>query len=479
MTEKQIEKYMNGTRNIFLTGPAGVGKSYLINQYIETHNNVLVCAPTGIAALNVGGETIHKLFHVPIPAFGSPSFAKGKKGVITDAMLKPLIQADTVIVDEISMCRNDVFSYMIKVLRKAERKKGSKIKLIVAGDFSQLPPIIRKNELPLMKKFDLDTSGYAFTTSEWKSCNFKVIELTEIKRQSNKEFIKVLNNIRIGKNELNYLNQFVNENPNYDDAICICGTNAEANRINQAYLDNIPGNTTALQSQKEGRTSSGLIDDVILIKEGCRIMFTANDVIHNKYANGTFGIVKTITPDYVIVEVNGEDIFVNRKDNIIYSYSVKNDVLSKKQIGTIKQYPFKLGKAITIHKSQGQTFDKVIISPDIFAAGQLYVALSRVRAPEGLTLTEEITPDKLIIDPIVQAFYNNNYTFEIKKKKKTTKTTTKKSTKSKSTEKVTVKDSSKKAKTTAKKTTPKKKRFTTKSTRKTTSAKKKTTQKKK
>ena len=152
---------------------------------------------------------------------------------------------------------------------------------------------------------------------------------------------------------------------------------------------------------------------------------------------------------------------------------MKNDVLSKKQIGTIKQYPFKLGKAITIHKSQGQTFDKVIISPDIFAAGQLYVALSRVRAPEGLTLTEEITPDKLIIDPIVQAFYNNNYTFEIKKKKKTTKTTTKKSTKSKSTEKVTVKDSSKKAKTTAKKTTPKKKRFTTKSTRKTTSARRK------
>lgn len=450
MTKQQIEKYINGSRNIFLTGPAGVGKSYLLNKYIEEHENVVVCAPTGIAALKVGGVTAHKLFHIPVPAFGSPSFAKGKKGAITDGMLAPIIQADTVIVDEISMCRNDVFSYLIKVLRKAEKKKGKKIKLIVSGDFSQLPPVVKKNELPLMKKFGLHPSGYAFTTPEWKSCNFKVIELNEVKRQSNKEFIDVLNKIRNGSNDFEYFNNFVNEEPDYNNAICICGTNAEADRINKKYLDSLPGNTTALQCEKTGRSASGLIDDIILIKEGCQVMFTSNDVIRNQYANGTFGTVKAIADDYVIVTVDDTDVFVKKKDYPIYSYSVKNQVLSKKQQGMIKQYPFKLGKAITIHKSQGQTFDKVIITPDIFATGQLYVALSRVRTPEGLTLTKEIEDGTVLTDPIVTAFYNNNYTFDVKKKAKKTvkKTDGKSSNKSK---KKTSKKTAKTNKTTGRK----------------------------
>ena len=432
MTEKQIETALNGSRNLFITGPAGTGKSYLLNKYIEEHDNVLVCAPTGIAALNIGGDTMHKVFHIPVPAFESPSFAKGKKGAITKGQLDVIAKADTIIIDEISMCRNDVFSYAVKVIRKAEKVKGSKIKVIVCGDFSQLPPVVQKKEIPIMKKFGLDISGFAFTTQEWKSMNFKVIELTDVKRQNDIEFINELNKLRIGDySNLEYFNQFVNENPDYDEAICICGTNAEAERINNEYLESLPGNTSVLQSRKEGRCGTGFINDFILIKEGARVIFTSNDLIGGKYKNGTFGTIKYINSENVTVTIDGKDETIWRQDYPVYSFSVSGNVLNKKEIGVIHQYPFKLGKAITIHKSQGQTFDKVIISPEIFAAGQLYVVLSRVKSTDGLFLLREVLPEHLIIDSNVEKFYKNNYTWDVKKKttaKKTTVKTTKRTT---------------------------------------------------
>ena len=422
MTEKQIEAAFASSRNLFVTGPAGTGKSYTLNKYISEHENIIVCAPTGIAALNLGGDTMHKVFHIPIPAIESPSFAKNKKGAITTSQLNVIAKSDTIIIDEISMCRNDVFQFAIKVIRKAEKIKGKKIRLIVCGDFSQLPPVVKKTEVKLMKKFNLDESGYAFTTPEWKSCNFKVVELNEVKRQDNKEFVTILNEIRIGDfSHLDYFEKFVNETPNYDDAICICGTNAEADRINQAYLDELPGNTVVLQSRKEGRCTGSFVDDFIMVKEGAKVIFTSNDFIHNIYKNGTFGIIESINGDCVIVNIDGKSHVIYRQDYPIYSYNVTGNSLSKKELGVIHQYPFKLGKAITIHKSQGQTFDRVIISPDIFAAGQLYVVLSRVRTPDGMTLLKHVLPEHLIIDNNVQKFYKNGYKWDVKKTKSTKK----------------------------------------------------------
>ena len=453
MTEKQIDAAFNSSRNLFLTGPAGTGKSYTLNKYIESHENILMCAPTGIAALNIGGDTMHRLFHIPVPAYESPSFAKNKKGAITQSMLKVIAQADTIIIDEISMARNDVFSFAIKVIRKAEKLKGSKIRLIVCGDFSQLPPVVKKTEHALMKKFGFDLSGYAFTTPEWKSCNFKVVELTEVKRQSDLEFITELNKIRVGNFEtLDYWKQFVNKNTDYKNSVVICGTNAEADRINKEYLDSLDGEIKVLQSFKEGYCTSGYIDDIILVKEGCRIIFNANDNIKKKYSNGTFGTLKRIDVNYVIVDIDGEDVVVKKHDYPIYSYTCTKNVLTKKELGVIHQYPFKLGKAITIHKSQGQTFDNVIISPEIFAAGQLYVALSRVRSPQGFVLLDELKPEYLIIDDNVKKFYAGNYTFDVKKKTTGRKPTVKVSKRTKSSKqsksKTTVKSS--KLKTTRK-----------------------------
>lgn len=453
MTEKQIQTAFASSRNLYITGPAGVGKSYRINEYIAAHPelHIMTCAPTGIAAINIGGDTAHRLFHIPVPAYAPPSFAKGKKGAITTAMLNVIAQADVIFLDEISMMRNDNFRFMIKVIRKAEKVKGSKIRLIVSGDFSQLPPVVKKNEATIMKKFGFDPSGYAFTTQEWKSCNFKVIELTDVKRQSDLEFIQALNRIRIGDCEdLSYWEQFVNPDPDYEDAIVVCGTNAEADRINNEYLDSLPGDLKALKSKKEGYCTAGYIDDIILVKEGCRIIFTVNDNIGKHYHNGTFGVIKYIGSDSVVVTIDGKDVSVKQHDFPIYSYTCKGNVLVKKELGTIHQYPFKIGKAVTIHKSQGQTFDKMILSPEIFAPGQLYVALSRVRGPEGLVLLREPQPSYLMIDSTVQKFYDNGYTWEIKKSaaRKPVVKTVKKTAKKK-----TSKSTASKAKTTTKKKT--------------------------
>ena len=449
MTEKQIETAINGKKNLFITGPAGTGKTYLLNKIIEKESkSLLLCAPTGIAAINIGGETLHKIFHIPVPAFEPPSFAKNKKGAITAAQLKVIAAADVLIIDEISMCRNDVFRFIIKVLRKAEKIKGSKIRIIVCGDFNQLPPVVKKNEEKLFKKFGFDLSGYPFTTKEWDSCNFKVIELTDIKRQSNKDFIENINNIRAGRDiekTLSYFNSFVDKKIDKDNAIFICGTNAKAEEINKEYLDSLDGDIKVFPAEKSGRVASGIVEDFLLMKENAKIIFTVND-IQGKYKNGTFATIKKIHNDYVIVDIDGKDVFINPHVYKLYKYSVTGNVLSKKEIGQIKQYPFKIGKAITIHKSQGQTFDNVILSPEIFANGQLYVALSRVRTPEGLSLLSPISEKDIIPNKVVEEFISNNYVYKKKvssvskrktlansatKKKASSKTVSKKGTKNK------------------------------------------------
>ncbi len=479
MTEDQIKKELTSSRNLFFTGPAGTGKSFWLNKIIENTENVLVCAPTGIAALNVGGDTMHKIFHIPIPAFEPPSFAKGNKKAITPGQLKVIAGADVIIIDEISMCRNDVFRFAIKVIRKAEKLKGSKIRLIVSGDFNQLPPVVKKDEEKFMKKFGLDKSGYCFTTQEWKSCNFKVIEFNDVKRQSDIDFINVLNEIREGNNKhLDYFKRFVDKSPDYGNAVCICGTNAEADRINQEYLTSLPGTMAAFEAQKTGRANytSGFLNDLILVKVGARVVFTSNDVRNGYYQNGSFGIIERVSDDYVTVNVSGVVVDIYRQEYPVYSYSLSGNSLNKKEVGTIKQFPFKLGKAITIHKSQGQTFDKVIISPEIFAAGQLYVALSRVRTPEGLVLLDDIKPEYLIVDPVVKKFYKNGYAWDVQVIKKapaaTAKITKKKTTKTGKTVTGSKKTPTKTGKVTKEKAAGKKKQTVGRATTKKTATRK-------
>lgn len=464
--EKDIFK---GKSNIFLTGNAGTGKSYQLNRYIEENPNTIVTAPTGIAAVNIGGVTMHKAFGIPLPAYGY------KTSDIKNDIVKTIAKADSIIIDELPMCRNDVFSFAIKVIKKAEKLKGSKIRLILSGDFSQLPPVVTKSEYKDLIKYGFDASGFVFTTKEWKSLKLKPIVLDKIMRQTDKEFIEALARVRKGdKDILPYFNQFVNTDTSaYKDYIRICGTNAEVDLINTTYLDSLKGSLMAYPIRKSGRTPKDMFDEVFCIKEGAEVIFTANDIIHNEYNNGTMGYVEKCHPNYITVNIDGKSKDIYYRECPIYDIDTKSTTISKKQVGTVWHMPMKLGRAMTIHKSQGQTFEKAVITPDIFAPGQLYVALSRVKSPEGLILTKEIPENALKCEPLVELFYENNFGYvepltasevKSKKTKKTTKkatTTKKKSDKATVTKKKantkTVKSSSSKTKSSSTKKTPTKK----------------------
>jgi hypothetical protein len=279
------------------------------------------------------------------------------------------------------------------------------------------------------------------------------------------------------------------------DCVVLCGTNAEADRINRAYLDSLETQLVAYQSNKKGRNNASDVDDIILLKEGCKVMFTVNDVVRNRYQNGTMGKVTMCHKDYVSVRLeDGKLVSVYPHEYTSYSYKVSGGELTKSKVGSIKQLPLKIAAAVTIHKSQGKTFEKAIISPSVFASGQLYVALSRVRSPQGIILTAPITEKAFVENEIVSKFYNGGFTFELPKKSTKSKTvlsteeldskkpekkkttTAKKSTskskpsktttKAKPTVKPTSKSSTKTTKTSAKKTTTKKTTATKKSTTK-------------
>lgn len=415
--------------NIFLTGAGGTGKTFAINDYIKNHPNTLLCASTGTAAVNIGGSTAHRLFNIPVPAYG----ADLKK--VTPSQLTIFSDAEAVIIDEISMLRNDAFAFAMQVFHKAEKLYHKKIRMIVSGDFSQLPPIVKKDEEKYFKKYGFDKSGFCFTTKEWQDMKFKTIELTEVKRQTDKVFIDKLKKLRKGDTTVvDYFNHnFVDRGaPEHLDAIFLCSTNHEADKINQSYLETINAPLMAYQAQKSGITGKDLpCDDMVLLKPGCRVMFTANDTMRDadgnynsdfgdsltgRFANGTFATVTDVYSDHVKVLTElGQMVDVKRHKWSIYKYTTdkRTGKLNKAEIGSIKQIPLKVAAAITIHKSQGKTFSKMILSPDIFAAGQLYVALSRVSSPDGLYLTHEITPEQVKLEDTVQKFYNNGYKWDV------------------------------------------------------------------
>lgn len=479
-SNKKALKILEQNRNILIVGPGGTGKSTLIREFISAHPelNIIVCAPTGTAAVNIEGTTIHRAFGVPVPAYGA------KLSKVPAQTIKTLAKADIIIIDEISMCRNDVFSFAMRVLAKAEREKGSRIRLICSGDFYQLPPVVKKTEAKMFKKFKLDPSGFPFTTSEWASKNFKIIELTDIYRQDEKNFVEQLNKIRDGDtSSLDFFNKFINR-PDFDDSdtVYICGTNSEADEINNNRLFALDSLPVAYQATCSGRVTDAPADKLIMLKVGERVIFTVNDVKQNLYQNGSMGTVVATYADCVHVLLdNGARIRVYPYSWTIYTYKSSGDELVKKDIGEIAQIPLKPAWAITIHKAQGKTFDKAIIAPKTFAAGQLYVALSRVRTTDGLFLTEPILPEYVITSEEVTNFVNNGYIWDspIKtttsakkstaapKKKKSSKSTKRKTTSKKAAK-------TKKASSKTKRATKSKKRAVVK---KATKSVKKTTRK--
>ena len=423
---------VNSGRNLFITGGGGTGKSYLLRAIVyslmSAGKNVLVCAPTGIAAANIGGMTIHTTFN-----FNSSALIQPKRKKPIQRVTPPIKGADVVIIDEISMCRLDVFEAVVASIMKAEAVSGIHKQIVVMGDFYQLPPVIDGGQFDrqiLTEYYGPSLGhGYAFQTPAWNDCHFLPVVLTQIVRQSDPAFAYNLNLLRVG--DVRCIPYFNTQSSPLEipGAVGIYAYNANVSAVNDAMIASLPGNEDVNHTVLYGNlTESDLrvLPEPLKLKIGARVMMTANDlpdpynrfissVNTRQYYNGTVGTVTDIQTDakgqimYVRVDTGSSQFYVYAEDFQLFAYHYDSEKksLSRINVGGYRQFPMKLAYAVTMHKGQGQTVDAANIDPYCMNPGQCYVALSRVRDIRRMHLLQPLDASMIYVDPVVQAFYAN------------------------------------------------------------------------
>lgn len=408
--------------NVFLTGKAGTGKTTFLRSLMkDSPKRMIVLAPTGIAAINAGGMTIHSFFQLPfapyIPgaAFGGDAkyrFRFGKE------KLNIMRSIDLLVIDEISMVRADLLDAMDDVLRRFRRnsKPFGGVQLLLIGDIQQLPPVAKNEEwLMLSKYYD---SPYFFSSHALRETAFCTVELKMVYRQSDERFIALLNAIRENRctdDDIKALNSRYIRNADIDEDegyIRLTTHNLQAQQINQRKLHELPGQSCKFKATVEGNFPdySYPTDLELELKRGAQVMFVKNDISGmHRYANGTIGRVTDISHEAIEVMINETGVKVNVEEaewaNAKYRLDEETKEIVEDVEGVFRQYPLKLAWAITVHKSQGLTFDKAIIDvSSAFAHGQAYVALSRCRTLEGLVLSSPISAGAVISDKVIDAF---------------------------------------------------------------------------
>jgi len=385
--------------NIFLTGGAGVGKSYIVNKIIQYYKDemkkeVIALGSTGISAVNIGGFTIHSFFVFGISNNFDELQVHDKKNKSRITELKKILKAtDLIVIDEISMVSSDIMdmiSYRLDSL-------GFRGKLLLVGDFFQLPPVQKFNQ----PKNLFSDRLYAFESSSWRSFNFRVIKLNKMQRTTDAQFTHILKKVRIGqcdKEVIDYMlqltqNRIKDKNPTY-----LFGRNLEVNNMNRAKLSSINAKehifVASVEKHQKGIHQKKIdswkkslpIDEELVIKEGVPVLFTINK--WGQYANGERGVVVKIEEDYIVVQKDSELIKVQKHEFELSDIrSGENGKIENIKLATLSQFPIKLAYAITIHKSQGMSIDNLVCNVDyIFAPSQFYVAISRAINPKNLRL---------------------------------------------------------------------------------------------
>jgi hypothetical protein len=420
----------NTSRSVFLTGKAGTGKTTFL-KYIcnHTHKNLAVAAPTGVAAINAGGMTLHSLFQLPMGVY-LPGFRTHESHVavtnrntlfknlkLSSRKRELLQELELLIIDEVSMVRCDMLDAVDAILRMVRRNQRpfGGVQVLFIGDLFQLSPVAGNEEWNILKEHY--ESPFFFHAKAVQQAPPISIELTKIYRQSDQRFIDLLNNIRnneVTEYDFEVLNSRLGVASNHQEFVTLSTHNYKADAINERELEKLAGTLHQFNAvvHDDFPERNYPTESVLSLKLGARIMFIKNDSSEEKrYYNGKLATVIHIENDSIVVQDDHNITIELTKEtwrNIRYKYDQEDDEIVEEELGSFTQYPIRLAWAITIHKSQGLTFEKAIIDAgSSFAPGQVYVALSRCTSLEGLILQTPITPRQIATDPIVVEYSRN------------------------------------------------------------------------
>lgn len=428
-TNERLElarRIIEGTgTSLFLTGKAGTGKTtFLRNLRSSSRKRIVVCAPTGIAAINAGGVTLHSFFQLDFGPF-VPGMNNGtrRKFSYSKEKLRIIRGMDLLVIDEVSMVRADLLDAVDDVLRRLRdrTKPFGGVQLLLIGDLQQLAPVVREEERHLLE--DRYKSLFFFDSVALQQLPYETVELNEVFRQKDADFLGMLNAIRENRADGTVLDKLNSRcipgfNTGDDEGyIRLTTHNGIANDINRQKLDELPAQPHVFECHIEGKfpETSYPADPELTLKVGAQVMFIKNDTgMDRAYYNGMIGQVVAIDEEYGVAvrpQEGGEIIQVQPVDwdNISYTVNPETKEIVEHKEGTFTQYPLKLAWAVTIHKSQGLTFDRAIIDVKrSFAHGQTYVALSRCRTLQGLVLVNPVSPSSIINDTSVDRFYTDH-----------------------------------------------------------------------
>ena len=419
---EMAERYVKATgRSVFLTGKAGTGKTTFLKYVTQTTSKrFVVLAPTGVAAINAGGSTIHSFFQLPLCPY-----LPDVKELVTEYQMperyrslrkervKIIRTLDLLIIDEISMVRADLLDAVDMTLRRYRHsdKPFGGVQLLMIGDAQQLSPVVKENERQYISQ--VYQSPYFFHSKALQNLSYVTIELQKVHRQQDQEFVDILNGIRENRPSakiLQSLNSRVKAYEDCDDVIRLTTHNAQADKVNTMKLDALPGDIVTFGAEIDGEfpENSYPADEMLSLKKGAQVMFIRNDS-EAGYYNGKIGKVSEIGANGVVSVTDSDGLTISvtptEWTNSQYVLNDESGEIEQSVVGTFKQLPLRIAWAITIHKSQGLTFDKVIIDAGAaFAFGQVYVALSRCRTLEGISLDSPIRTSTIYSDMHVSDF---------------------------------------------------------------------------